>query len=316
MPIITYYHILGVKDDATVDEIAAAYRKKIKQWHPDVCRHPEAEEKMKELNKAAELLLDPVRRKDYDTFLAHELSLFRKATSWGRKDQPENAHLHSPAHDASSSEYVRKRRPAAHKSPWITQRTIRFAAGFCAAGFVLLVLVFAGLIAITTPDVPRGVSPHSPVPAPVVSAISSGRAEPSLDEGDDLFTAGDYEGALRLYDAVIAKNPDLALKEVWYNRGIAQNVLGHYRDASQSFDRALALSPGDSLALAQKGAALKGLGRYEEALDYTDRALAGYSDEAWIWNNRAIALTSPGQQKESRAASDNARFFTSGMSGY
>jgi tetratricopeptide (TPR) repeat protein len=179
------------------------------------------------------------------------------------------------------------------------------------------VLVFAGLIAITTPDVPRGISPSSPVPALVIPASSSGSAEPSLDEGDALFMTGDYEGALRLYDAVIAKNPDLALKEVWYNRGIAQNVLGHYRDASQSFDRALALSPpGDSLALAQKGAALKGLGRYEEALDYTDRALAGYSDEAWIWNSRAIALTSLGQQKESRAASDNARFFTSGMSGY
>lgn len=316
MPIITYYHILGVKDDATVDEIALAYRKKIKQWHPDVCGLPEAEEKMKEVNEAAEVLLDPVQRKEYDISLARELSLFRKATSWVREDQTKNAQARTSPPHGPSSVYVRKRRDPTHKDNGLSQRTIRFATGFFAAGLVLVVLVYAGLMVITSPDIPQGVSPYSPASASIIPAISSGSGQPAIEQGDELFDAGDYEGALRLYDAVIAKDPGLSQKGVWYNRGIAQNVLGHYKDASQSFDRVLALSPGDSLALAQKGASLIGLGRYKDALDYTDQGLAGYSDAAWIWNNRAIALTNLGQQKEARAAFDNARVFTSERSGY
>jgi Flp pilus assembly protein TadD len=76
------------------------------------------------------------------------------------------------------------------------------------------------------------------------------------------------------------------------------------------------MAPSDSLAMAQKGAALLGLERYEDALAYTDRALAGDSDTAWIWNNRGIALTRLGQQKEARAAFDNAMVVATERSGY
>ena len=315
MPIITHYQILGVKDDATAEEIAAAYRKKIKQWHPDICRLPEAEEKMRDLNKAAEVLLDPARRKDYDIFLAKESSLFQKATSWALKDQPEHAHPLVSDHGGPASEPVKKRRTGSYKDPWIQHNAIRFAAGFCAAVLVLVVLVVAGLIATTSPDVRSGISSPSigPPVSPVTTSVS---AQPAIEQGNELFEAGDYEGALRLYDTAIAGNPDLAKKEVWYNRGVAQAVLGHYTAVSQSFDRVLALSPDDSLALAQKGAALIGLGRYEESLQYTDRTLAGYSVAAWIRNNRAIALMNLIQQKEGRAASDNPLVFTTGRTGY
>jgi len=316
MPIISYYDILGVKNSATSEDIAAAYRKKIKQWHPDICRLPQAEERMKEVNEAAEVLLDPVWRKEYDISLARELSLFRRAALWAHEEQTKNARAHASSHHHFSSQYVRPRKSTAQKGPRVSDRTIRFAAGFCAAGFVFLVLVFAGFTAITSPDVPAGDSSYSPLPSSVTRAISSESTQPAIEKGNELFDAGDYEGALRMYDAVVAKNPDLMLQEVWYNRGIAQNALGYYGDASQSFDHVLALSPGDSLALAQKGESLIGLGRYDDALDYTNQALTGYSDAAWIWNNRAVALTNLGQQKEARAAIDNARIFPSGRSGY
>ena len=316
MPIISYYDILGVKNSATPEDIAAAYRKKIKQWHPDICRLPQAEEKMKDVNEAAEVLLDPVLRKEYDISLARELSLFRRAALWAREEQTKNAPAHASSHHGFSSEYVRTRRATARKDPGVSDRRIRFAAGFCAAGFVFLLLVFAGFTAITSMNIPTGVSSYSPMPSSITRAISSESAQPAIEEGNELFEAGDYEGALRMYDAVVARNPDLVQKEVWYNRGIAQNALGHYRDASQSFDHVLALSPGDSLAVAQKGESLLGLGRYDDALDYTNQALAGYSDAAWIWNNRAVALTNLGQQKVARDAFDNARIFTSARSGY
>lgn len=315
MAIITYYHILGIKSNATVDEIAAAYRRKIKEWHPDVCRHPDAEEKMREANEAAEVLLDPCRRKKYDASFARELSLFRNARSWIIDDQPVNTRADGPAHDRPSSEPVKKRRSASHRSPFVSQR-IRYTAGFCAAGFVFLVLVFVGLAAITSQAGVQSVSHFSPDPALTTMDTSTGNAQRAIEQGDALFESGDYEGALRVYDAVIARYPDIPNKEVWYNRGTALNFLGRYRDASESFDRVLSISPDDSLVLAQKGASLLGLGRYEDALGYTDQALSGYSNAAWIWNNRAIALTNLGQQKEARAAFDNTRVLTPGRSGY
>ena len=76
---ITYYHILGISSDATDDEIAAAFRRKVKQWHPDICRHPDAEERMREINKAAEVLCDPERRARYDrAYIRKDISDIRE----------------------------------------------------------------------------------------------------------------------------------------------------------------------------------------------------------------------------------------------
>ena len=316
MPIITYYHILGVRGTATRGEIAAAYRKKIKQWHPDICRHPDAEERMREVNEAAEVLLDIKLRKEYDTSLARELSWFEKARSWAGEERQKAAGADEPVHHEPFVENIRKRKAAAHNDPWISPGTIRFAVGFGAAAFIFLVLLVGIFSTITTLSVSQGISPHNQGTAQTAPSVTSAGSQRAIEQGDELFAAGDYEGALRIYDAVIAQNPGISDKEVWYNRGIAQNVLGRYRDASSSFDHVLAMAPSDSLAMAQKGAALLGVGRYEDALAYTDRALAGNSDTAWIWNNRGIALTQLGQQKEARAAFDNAMVVATKRSGY
>ncbi len=62
-----YYEILGVSKDATEEEIKAAYKKLVKQYHPDL--HPNdplAAEKFKEINEANEVLSDKQKRAAYD----------------------------------------------------------------------------------------------------------------------------------------------------------------------------------------------------------------------------------------------------------
>jgi len=61
-----YYGILGVRREASADEIKRAYRKLARELHPDVNPDPEVQERFKEINAAYEVLSDPQKREMVD----------------------------------------------------------------------------------------------------------------------------------------------------------------------------------------------------------------------------------------------------------
>lgn len=63
-----YYEVLGVSKDASQDEIKKAYRKLARQYHPDVNKEADAEEKFKEVKEAYDVLSDDQKRANYDRF--------------------------------------------------------------------------------------------------------------------------------------------------------------------------------------------------------------------------------------------------------
>jgi molecular chaperone DnaJ len=63
-----YYEVLGVPRTATPDELKSAFRRLARQYHPDVNKEPDAEERFKEINEAYAILSEPDQRAAYDRF--------------------------------------------------------------------------------------------------------------------------------------------------------------------------------------------------------------------------------------------------------
>ena len=63
-----YYRVLGVDRSAGQDEIQRAYRKLARRFHPDINKEPAAEDRIKDINEAYEVLSDPKKRARYDRY--------------------------------------------------------------------------------------------------------------------------------------------------------------------------------------------------------------------------------------------------------
>lgn len=69
MAFIDYYKILGVDKNIPQKDVKAAYRKRAKQFHPDLHPNdPKAKAKFQALNEAYDVINDPEKRKKYDQY--------------------------------------------------------------------------------------------------------------------------------------------------------------------------------------------------------------------------------------------------------
>ena len=66
---MNYYELLGIKTTATEEEIRKAYKAQMKKWHPDINKDSEAVSMSMKINEAKDVLLDDVKRKEYDKYL-------------------------------------------------------------------------------------------------------------------------------------------------------------------------------------------------------------------------------------------------------
>ncbi len=82
----TLYATLGLKGDVTEATIRSAYRRLARQWHPDVCKEPDATQQFQRIQHAYEILREPNMRARYDAGLAlDESARVRTLTAqqWG-----------------------------------------------------------------------------------------------------------------------------------------------------------------------------------------------------------------------------------------
>jgi curved DNA-binding protein CbpA len=73
-----YYEILGIDEEVTQEEIRARWAELTKLYHPDVLQNPEADDRIKEINEAYQVLKEYSTRLEYDLERALRRSVLKK----------------------------------------------------------------------------------------------------------------------------------------------------------------------------------------------------------------------------------------------
>jgi curved DNA-binding protein CbpA len=110
-----YYKVLGVVRSATAEEIKSAFRKLAMEYHPDVTKLPDGEDRFKEVNEAYSVLSDVNKRAGYDR------SFPSRNVEGGR-----NNNRREPVNDFSS--VVNGPNPfvdTIHNNPYSSQKTLK-----------------------------------------------------------------------------------------------------------------------------------------------------------------------------------------------
>lgn len=90
----TYYQILGLRPDANASDIKRAYRKIVKEQHPDVGQQKKTEKELRQdteemlvINEAYKTLIDKKKRAEYDVIIGVTISIKQFQFSKDNEDE-------------------------------------------------------------------------------------------------------------------------------------------------------------------------------------------------------------------------------------
>ena len=132
----SFYDTLGrISRHSTIEEIKTAYKTLAKHFHPDKNQHDivGAGEKMAELNKAYEVLSDPIKRKAYDEEL---------------KKQDEKLRFQEEEHKKKEAEKTDRKQTRVYTNT----QTKKGNSDLFAVGLVILVVVMVFAIILSNDD--------------------------------------------------------------------------------------------------------------------------------------------------------------------
>lgn len=326
-----FYKTMGVRSQATQYEIKKAFRRLVKKFHPDVSKDPDAEERMKEINGAYEILNDSDKRRQYDS--ENEIiepppvrRKKEKRTSKQRQSdppQPDPQQPDPPQYDYppeppryNPPRYEYPPEPA-KSQPY--NRSMHYAAGWI---IFILILIFMWVgSTLATADNPQVVIPVSPVvqETPTPQPVPVGKTfEDWKSEGDALIKQQRNGDALVAYDRALEIRPDAS--ELWVVEGDIYSTMGNFEKAITSYDQALKANPQVGEQIQKKSTILKNadslMERAELLVDQENysAAIAIYDDilsagirntnfEKWVLSSKVFALMRSGDLDEATRVS-------------
>lgn len=189
---VSYYDVLGVPHDASATQIKAAWRQAAERFDPGSAG---SQGQFRLFNDAAEVLLDPERRKEYDAELVRQAS---------RDDAPPAADDPLPEAAGASGEVLRTDDTA----PAGTHRPALSVVVGLGATFLVLVIVAAWGVGVPGMGIPawQTVQKHEQVVAVATSAPAAAeRASAVILSYDYKTLAADKKAAIRFMTPAYAK---------------------------------------------------------------------------------------------------------------
>jgi tetratricopeptide (TPR) repeat protein len=318
----TLYDFLGVDPGADAQTLKRAFRKTVKEYHPDLHREdPAASQRTKVIIAAHELLSDPKQRAAYDEYLAqlHEPLL---RSQWQRKAIYAASTavclsfaLVSAWTFSVASTLINEVTPATQGRPHveaaardlprdysITRETQAATAASSGRGYPVSHPVLAsdnhiriaendGLDRVIA-DLDRAIQR-----TPDDAQAYRNRANAWGRKGDMDRALADYEQAIRI---------DPNDPATFHDRGLMWQRKGEFNKAIVDFDRAVRMSFADPELYCDRGAAWFEKGRYDRALADFNQALKINPSLATAYVHRAAVFERKGDQERARADREQA----------
>ena len=116
--------------------------------------------------------------------------------------------------------------------------------------------------------------------------IKPGHPPALNDKGTILFTLGEVEKALVMYDMALESDPKII--DTWTNKGFALHQMGNLTGAFYCYERALALNPNNTEVLSSIGALYFEIDKYEKAMKYFEKATEIKPGDPDLWYYRGF----------------------------